>query len=171
VARVLIVGGGCRGRELGRELVGRGDAVRITTRTEAGRAGIEAAGCECWIGTPDRIGSLRYALENVSVLCWLLGTASGAAAQVGELHGRRLEFMLSQTIDTTVRGVIYEAAGTVERAVLVAGSELVRAWAQVNRVPQWIMACDPADGAAWVAAALGAVDGLLGRSVGAADGA
>ncbi|MEA2299335.1 MAG: hypothetical protein QOF77_2271, partial [Solirubrobacteraceae bacterium] len=56
---MLIVAGGCRGRALGRRLAGAGHAVRITTRTEAGRAGIEAAGAECYIGTPDRIASLR----------------------------------------------------------------------------------------------------------------
>ena len=82
--------------------------MRITTRTQDGRAGIEAAGAECWVGTPDRIGSLRYALENVSLLMWLLGTASGGGR---ELHGRRLEFMLSQTIDTTVRGVDLRGGG------------------------------------------------------------
>ena len=49
------------------EPVGAGHAVRITTRSESRRAAIEAAGGECWIATPDRIASLRYALENVTV--------------------------------------------------------------------------------------------------------
>ena len=62
--RVLIVGGGCRGLDLARELVAEGHAARCVTRTEDGRAAIEAAGGECWIGTPDVIGTLRYALEN-----------------------------------------------------------------------------------------------------------
>jgi hypothetical protein len=170
VARVLIVGGGCRGRELGRRLVGDGQAVRITTRTAAGRPGIEAVGGECWIGTPDRIGSLRYALENVGILCWLLGTARGDAEAVGELHGRRLEFMLSQTIDTTVRGVIYEAAGTVEGSRLAAGADLVGRWAAFNRVPHRILVGDPADRAAWVDGAVGAVGGLLSAIAGERPG-
>src|SRR5436305_3474571 len=118
MARVLIVGGGCRGRVLGAGLGEAGHAVRITTRTEAGRAGIEAAGAECWVGTPDRVASLRYALDGVTILCWLLGTARGAAEEVAGLHGSRLEFMLSQIIDTTVRGVVYEAAGSVSSEVL-----------------------------------------------------
>ncbi len=75
--RVLIVGGGCRGLDLARELVAEGHAARCVTRTEDGRAAIEAAGGECWIGTPDVIGTLRYALENVTLLFWLLGTARG----------------------------------------------------------------------------------------------
>ena len=37
VARMLIVGGGCRGRELARGLVADGHAVRITTRGEGRR--------------------------------------------------------------------------------------------------------------------------------------
>ncbi len=77
VARILIVAGGCRGRRLARDLVGEGHAVRVTTRTEAGRAAIEATGAECWIGTPERLGTLRAALESVTIVCWLLGTVSG----------------------------------------------------------------------------------------------
>ena len=66
-----------------------------------GRAAIEAAGCECWIGDPDRIGTLRYALENVTILMWLLGTATGADAErVAALHGSRLQMMLEKTTDT-----------------------------------------------------------------------
>ncbi len=159
MARVLIVGGGCRGRRLASGLVAGGHAVRITTRTQDGRAGIETAGAECWVGTPDRIGSLRYALENVSLLMWLLGTASGGGP---ELHGRRLEFMLSQTIDTTVRGVVYEAAGSVPRASVSSGAAVVREWGALHRVPCRILESDPADGAAWLAEAAGAVDQLLG---------
>jgi len=34
-------------------MIARGHTVRATTRTEAGRAPIEAGGAECWIGMPD----------------------------------------------------------------------------------------------------------------------
>jgi len=83
-----MVGGGCRGLALARTLVAEGHAVRAVTRAPARRAEIEAAGCECWIGDPDRIGSLRYALDNVTVLLWLLGTATGS--NVEALHLSRL---------------------------------------------------------------------------------
>ena len=76
-----MVGGGCRGLRLARTLVAEGHAVRAVTRSQARRAEIEAAGCECWIGDPDRIGSLRYALDNVTVLLWLLGTATGPTSR------------------------------------------------------------------------------------------
>ena len=66
-------------------------------------AELEAAGVEPWLGDPDRVGSLVYALDNVTVLCWLLGTVAQAP-----LHGPRLRMMLEKTVDTTVRGFAYE---------------------------------------------------------------
>ena len=42
MARALIVGCGCRGRELGAELAGRGWQVRGTSRTDEGLTEIEA---------------------------------------------------------------------------------------------------------------------------------
>ena len=105
MARFLVVGGSsCRALSLTRDLVADGHAVRAVTRSEANRAAIEEAGGECWIGDPDVVGTLRYALEGVTVLLWLLGTADGA-----DLHGSRLAMMLEKTIDTTARGVVYEA--------------------------------------------------------------
>lgn len=162
MARVLIVAGGCRGRSLGRALGEGGHAVRITTRAEAGRAAIEATGCECFVGTPDRIATLRYALEGVTVVCWLLGTVTGERDAVAALHGPRLESILSQIIDTTVRGVVYEAAGTVDAATLAGGARLVASWAQLHSVPHRRLDASPADGAAWPGAARAAIDDLLG---------
>ncbi len=161
MARVLIVGGGCRGRRLGRALGREGQAVRITTRTEAGRAAIEAAGAECFVGTPDRIASLRYALEGVTLVCWLLGTATGEAAAVAGLHGGRLESMLFQLVDTTVRGIVYEAAGSVGGETLAAGARLVAAAAALNRIPHRRLDAEPRDAAAWLDAARSAVGDLL----------
>jgi nucleoside-diphosphate-sugar epimerase len=154
-----MVGGGCRGLALARELVADGHAVRAVTRSEARRAEIEAAGCECWIGEPDRIGTLRYALDNVTVLLWLLGTATGP--NVADLHGSRLRMMLEKVTDTTVRGVVYEAAGTVDAAALRAGAaELARA-GEVNEIPGALLQADPREERAWVAAARAAIDSLL----------
>jgi hypothetical protein len=118
MARILIVGGGCRGRRFAVEMIGRGHAVRATTRTEAGRAAIEVSGAECWIGTPDRLATLRGALENVTIACWMLAGASGSSQDVHALHSTRLEFFLGQAIDTTARGLIYDAwpVGPTEQA-------------------------------------------------------
>ena len=154
-----MVGGGCRGLRLARELVAEGHAVRAVTRTEARRGELEAAGCECWIGDPDRIGTLRYALDNVTLLLWLLGTATGP--NVTDLHGSRLRMMLDKVTDTTVRGVLYEAAGTVEHATLEIGvREMAHAQA-LNEIPGATLEADPADPEAWLAAARAAIAHLL----------
>jgi len=159
--RALVVGGGsCRGLDLTRVLAADGHAVRVVTRTEARRAAIEAAGGECWIGTPDAIGTLRYALDNVTVLLWLLGTAAGG--DVHALHGSRLTMMLERVTDSTVRGVIYEAAGTVAPAALKAGAHEVREANRRNEIPFRLLAADPRGHRdAWLAATHGHIDALL----------
>jgi hypothetical protein len=154
-----MVGGGCRGLQLARALVADGHAVRAVTRDEDRRAAIEAAGCECWIGDPDRIGTLRYALDNVTVLLWLLGTATGP--NVAALHGSRLRMMLDKTTDTTVRGVLYEAAGTVGDDALAAGAAEVGRAQALNEIPGALLDADPRDVGAWVSGAREAIDHLL----------
>jgi len=161
MARVLIIAGGARGRALGGGLVAEGHAVRITTRRESGRDAIEAIGAECWIGTPDRVATLRYALENVTLACWLLGNACGPAGAVAALHSSRLEFFLGQTIDTTVRGLIYEAAGSVAAPTLAAGRALIQERAQFNAIPLRVLDADPSDEQRWLAQARAAVGELL----------
>jgi uncharacterized protein YbjT (DUF2867 family) len=170
VARILIVGGGCRGRRLASTLVGEGHdghAVRITTRAETGRAAIERAGAECWVGTPARLATLRGALENVTVVCWLLGAATGSDEELRALYSTRLEFFLAQAIDTTVRGVIYEAAGvTVEEEIVAAGERIVRAAGERNAIPVAFIRADIEDPDKWQAGARAAVAGLLGSELG-----
>jgi hypothetical protein len=161
VARILFVGGGARARALIPDLAEAGHAVRMTTRSEIGRSAIEEAGGECWIGTPDRLASLRYALENVTLACWLLGTASGSPADLAELYGSRLAFFCSQTIDTTIRGLLYEAAGCVDPALLEAGADLIAAKAAFNEIPLRILYANPADPVAWRAGAHAAIAALL----------
>ena len=161
MARILIIGGGARGRALASDLRGAGHVVRVTTRGEAGRAGIEAAGAECWVGTPDRLATLRRALDGVTVACWLLGNACGTAGELEELHTARLRFFVTQTIDTTIRGLLYEAAGSVEAATLARGREIIAGAAALNAIPLGILDADPADAPTWRAGALAAIDALL----------
>ena len=103
MARVLIVGCGCRGRELARELRAAGHAVRGTTRDRANAPAIAEAGAEPYIGDPDRIATLMEALTGVTILVWLLGTVPDP-----DLHGGRLRMMFEKLVDTPVRGVVYE---------------------------------------------------------------
>ncbi|MCW2993169.1 MAG: hypothetical protein JWQ18_664 [Conexibacter sp.] len=146
--RVLLVGGGRPGLALTRVLSADGHAVRFVTRHEAFREEIEAAGGECYLGDPDRIGSLRYGLDNVTVLLWLMGRAPD-----GDLHGSRLTMMMERTIDTTVRGVVYE--GTE------AGAAEVARMAEYNEIPHAVLGAPREDEDAWVEAVLEAIDGVL----------
>lgn len=161
MARVLIVGCGCRGQALARALRAQGHAVRGTTRTEARRDAIEAAGAEAWIGDPDRIATISYALDGVTILCWLMGSARGSAEQLAALHGSRLRMLLERTIDTTVRGLLYEAAGSAEPALLAEGAQTVRAACGRSEIPHALLEADPGDHDAWLAAALAGIGGLL----------
>jgi hypothetical protein len=161
MARVLIVGCGCRGQALARALREQGHAVRGTTRTEERRSAIEAAGAEVWIGDPDRIGTISYALADVTILCWLMGSAVGSPDKVAALHGSRLRMLLERTIDTTVRGLLYEAAGSLDRALLAGGAETVSAACRYSEIPHALLDADPADHDAWLTAALAAIEQLL----------
>jgi hypothetical protein len=152
--RALLVGGGRPGLALTRALTADGHAVRFVTRNEAFCPEIEAAGGEAYIGDPDRIGSLRYALDNVTVLLWLLGPAPDE-----ELHGPRLTMMMERTIDTTVRGMVYE--GTAH------GATVVERMASYNEIPYAILDVPRGDEDAWVAAVLDAIDGVLAAPRGA----
>jgi hypothetical protein len=128
VARVLIVPCGCRGRQLARELVAAGHAVRGTTRDPGRADAIAAAGAEPYVGDPDRIGTLMDALTGVTVLCWLFGAVPDA-----DLHGGRLRMLFEKLVDTPVRGVIYEPA-------LPTGERIAREAAERWRIPVEVVA-------------------------------
>ena len=157
MARVLVVGCGCRGRALAAALRAEGHAVRGTTRSADRLAEIESAGVEGVVADPDRLGTIMGQLAGVTVVCWLMGTATAAP----ELHGPRLETLLERLVDTPVRGIVYEAAGTVEPGLLAGGAESVRAAAERWRMPAEVVEAEPADHAAWLAAMRAAVERLL----------
>ena len=74
LARVLIVGCGCRGRALAESLVADGLAVRGTTRDPSPRApAIEAAGAEGVVADPDRLGTLMAQLQGVTLVALAAG--------------------------------------------------------------------------------------------------
>ena len=142
MARVLIVPCGCRGRELARELVRAGHAVRGTTRDPAKLAAIAATGAEPYVGDPDRIATLMDALAGVTIVCWLMGSVP-----VPALHDGRLRMLWEKLVDTPVRGVVYEGA-------LPEGERVARDASARWRIPLEVL---PAGGDA-----RSAVDRLLG---------
>ena len=164
MARCLIVGCGCRGRELARALRADGHAVRGTTRDRARGPEIEAAGAEAFIGDPDRVATLGPALAHVGVACILLGSATGTEEQLAALHSTRLDMLLERMLDTTVRGIVYETVGTVPESILAEGARRVRHACERSLIPHVLLDADPTGADAWVAAAVAAVgQALLGR--------
>ena len=138
MARVLIVGCGCRGRSLAATLSGEGHAVRGTTRREEALGEIRASGAEAVLADPDRLATMLPQLEGVSVVCWLISEG-------------RLETLLERLVDTPVRAFVYEG----DRP------EVVRAASERWRIPVEIIEEDPGDHGAWLAAITQAVSRLL----------
>lgn len=157
---MLIIGCGCRGQQLAAELRGRGHVVRGTTRRSERLPDIQAAGAEAVLADPDRLATLVAALDHVSVAVLLLGNAAGAPDRLEALHGARLEALLVKLLDTTVRGVVYEAAGTVPEPLLAHGKSMVRRLCSTSRIPHGLIEVDPAD-PAWLPAATAAVGAVL----------
>ena len=161
MARALIVGCGCRGRELGRALAAEGWEVRGTSRSEQGLAAIEEAGIEPALADPERPGTVLDLVGDVAIVHWLLGSARGEEEQLAAIHGPRLERILERLVDTPVRGFAYEAAGSVDGELLGRGGDLVRTAGETWRIPITLVAADPADPRAWTEAMLGATRGLI----------
>jgi uncharacterized protein YbjT (DUF2867 family) len=156
VARVLIIGCGGRGQSLTRELVARGHAVRGTTRDAARADAIAEAGAEPFVGDPDRIGTLMDAIYGVTVVVWLLASASGPAAE--ELHAGRLRMLCEKLVDTHVRGLVYERSGSLPEEVLAGGEEVVRAASATWNIPVQILSAPCSE---FTPAAVAAVEALL----------
>ena len=143
---------------LSRELVARGHAVRATTRDPAHVSAIEAAGAEAVVGDPDRVATIAPALEHVGAAVILLGSATGSTDSIAALHGSRLDMLLLRMLDSTVRGIVYEAIGSVDSSILDAGAERVRTFCEGSRIPYALLDADSAD---WPAGAVDAVENVL----------
>jgi uncharacterized protein YbjT (DUF2867 family) len=149
LARALIVGCGCRGRDLGGRLLAEGWAVRGTSRRAEGLAAIEAAGIEAAIADPDRVGTLLELVGDVAVVFHLLGSAAGEPEAVAAIHGPRLERLMERVVDTPVRGVVYEAVGSVEPGLLAAGAEIVNTASRTWRIPTAVVETEPEGPSEW----------------------
>ena len=96
-----------------------------------GLAAIEAAGIEPALADPDRVGTVLEHVGDVAVVFHLLGSATGEPEALAAIHGPRLERLLEKLVDTPVRGVVYEAVGSVEAPCWRAG----RGWSRPRRGP------------------------------------
>ncbi|HEX9967812.1 MAG TPA: NAD(P)H-binding protein [Solirubrobacterales bacterium] len=134
MARALIVGCGCRGRELGTGLLAQGWTVRGTSRREEGLAAIEAAGIEAVGADPARPGTVLDLIGDVTALVWMLGSAAGTEEELANLHGASLERVLERLVETPVRRFVYEAGGSVG-APLEGGARTVERAGERWRIP------------------------------------
>ena len=121
-----------------------------------------AAGIEPAVADPERPGSILDQVADVALIFWLLGSASGRAEFVAAIHGPRLERLLERLVDSPVRGVVYEAAGSVEARHLEGGSRLVREAGERWRIPTAVVAADPGEVGEWTEAMVAAAGRLTG---------
>jgi uncharacterized protein YbjT (DUF2867 family) len=163
VARALIVGCGCSGRALGAELLEEGWAVRGTSREEEGLEAIEAVGIEPARADPEKPATVLELVDDVAVVLWLLGSASGPGEEVAAIHGPRLGSLLERLVETPVRGFVYEGVGTVDTKLLAGGAELVRNAERTWRIPVAVTETSREHGPRWVEELETAVVELLAR--------
>src|SRR3954451_17659038 len=110
-----------------------GHPVRGTTRDRARLPELEAAGIEAVVGDPYRLMTLMPHVANTSAMVWLMGSAEGGDLEA--LHRTRLQTVLERLVDTPVRGMVYEAAGSARSALLREGAAEVRKAAAIWQMP------------------------------------
>jgi uncharacterized protein YbjT (DUF2867 family) len=137
--------------------VPRALARRGTSRSPERVAELEEAGIEGVVADPDRLATLVPALSGVTVVCWLMGSAVDAP----EVNDARLATFAEHLVDTPVRGLIFEAAGSVDASVLATGAQIVRAASQTWHIPVQVVTADPAEHEAWLEAMKKAVERTL----------
>jgi hypothetical protein len=136
-----------------------GHPVRGTTRDAARVAALEAALIEPAVGDPYRLATLMPHVANTSAMVWLMGSATGD--DVEALHRTRLQTVLERLVDSPVRGMVYEAAGTLPADLLREGAAAVRQASATWQMPMAIVEQDPGDHDAWVAAMVAGVERVL----------
>jgi uncharacterized protein YbjT (DUF2867 family) len=149
VARALIIGCGCSGRALGSELLDEGWAVRGTSRDEEGLVAIEEAGIEPARADPEKPATILELVDDVAVVIWLLGNATGTDEKIASIHGPRLEGLLERFVETPVRGFVYEGVGTVDPKLLAGGAGLARDAERTWHIPVAITKTLREHGPAW----------------------
>jgi uncharacterized protein YbjT (DUF2867 family) len=160
LARALIVGCGCHGRELAAELGGLGWQVRGTSRRPEGLEAIQAANVEPAAADPDRPGTVLELCGDVAVVVWLLGSATGEPETTSAIHGPLLQSLIEKLVDSPVRGFAYEASGSLPAETLGEGARIVEGAGERWRIPVTLISEDR-DEPGWADRVAAAVGGLL----------
>ena len=140
-------------------LIASGHPVRGTTRDPARVPELEAAGIEPAVGDPYRLATLLPHIANTSAMVWLMGSATGE--DVEALHRTRLQTTLERLVDSPVRGMVYEAAGTLPAALFREGAAEVRRAGLTWQMPNVVVDQHPGDHEAWLEAMVAAVEEVL----------
>ena len=123
--------------------------MRGTSRRQEGLAAIAAAGIEPALADPDQVGTLLELVGDVAVVYLLLGSVGGEPEALAAIHGPRLERLMERLVDTPVRGVVYEAAGSVAAPILEGGAEIVGTASRTWRIPVAVVEAERGDPADW----------------------
>ena len=135
--------------------------MRGTSRTAQGLAPISDAGIEAALADPARPASVLDHVSDVTVVALLLGSATAEPEALAAIHGSRLERLVEKLVDTPLRGLVYEGAGSVPARHLKAGSNALAAASTRWHIPVRIIDTDPANHDEWLDDAVGAVSSLV----------
>lgn len=161
MARVLIVGCGCRGRALGVALQDSGHIVRGTSRKQTNIEKAAATGIEAVSADPVQLSQIEPYIDGVAVVVWLMGSASGDQDSVSLLHDEVLAHLLRRLVDTQVRGFVYEPQGSVSQDLLAIGRGHVANANNTWKIPVAYIEAEPDDPERWHKDAQRAVLSLL----------
>jgi hypothetical protein len=140
-------------------LIAAGHPVRGTTRHAERVPELEARGIEAMVGDPYRLQTLMPHVANTSAMVWLMGSAVGH--DVEALHRTRLQTVLERLVDTPVRGMVYEATGSLPPSLLGEGAAAVRRAGATWAMPNAVVEQDPGDHERWLEAMLAGVEEVL----------
>ena len=136
--------------------------MRGTTRDPARAGEIESAGIESAVADPDRVATVLDHVADVTVVGWLMASATGEPDAVAALNGPRLARLCEELVDTHVRGIVYEAAGSVPASALADGRRVLEEASERWRIPFALTEHDPGDHAGWAEATAAAFRRLTG---------
>ena len=69
--------------------------------------------------------------------------------------------LLGRMLDSTVRGIVYEASGSVSSAALTAGARIVKSACDGAATPYALLRAEPRDHGGWLEEASAVTTGLL----------
>ena len=144
MARILIIAGGARGRALAAELArGRARGADHDAQRNPGaqrsRRPAPSAGSARRIASP----ALRYALERVTLACWLLGNACGEPERWQPCTARGSSSFSARRSTRRCAGSSMRPPAASTRGSLAAGAELSLERTAYNEIPLRVLDADP----------------------------